>query len=124
MARDLSVAAAFLADQVADATGETITFVRGVNSVSLTATLGSTDHEADPGAGGVTHEFKSVDFIVRAADYTVSGSAVEPARGDVIQYGGNDYVTLPGSDRDKVYRVLDPYGKAIRIHTRLKGASA
>ena len=123
MARDLAAAAAFLADKVAQ-NGVTVTFKRGASEVSLSATLGSTDHAADPGDGGAIHEFKSVDFICKAADYTVSGSAVEPARGDLIVYDGDEYAAAPGSDRDKVFRTLDPFGKTLRIHTTLRGAAS
>lgn len=105
--------------------GETVTYHRGNDSVSLTMVPSALDDEAVSEELGpiVTREYR--DWSGAAADIKPAGSAVEPKRGDLIKHavGGTTYVyevvLPPGGSRhwdwsDSVYTRR-------RIHTKLIG---
>ena len=101
--------------------GETVTYKRDSDSVTLTAVLGQTEFPFEQDDGEVV-EFVSRDFIVAAADQVLSGSAITPASGDEIErtVDGATYtyeVMHPAGERP--YRWSDPDRTTFRVHTRL-----
>jgi len=97
-----------------------VTYVRGGESVELLATLGSTLYEVTDEAGA-TVQAKATDFIVSADELVLGGEPVEPQVGDSIHVaaGGKvlvfEVLELAGAGH---YRPCDPYGAALRIHTK------
>jgi len=103
-----------------------VTYVRGAESVELSATLGQTTYEvADE--FGTTVEAKATDFILSAADLVLSGQKSQPQPGDRIRVTVGDEVhvfevmDLGGAGH---WRPSDPYGHTLRIHTKLVDTEA
>ena len=97
-----------------------VEYKRGVDTVTLDATLGSTRFEvADE--SGMTVEARSTDFIVTAASLVLDGNVVTPEIGDQIRVtrGGVVYVhevlNLGGVGH---YKFSDPFCKTLRIHAK------
>ena len=97
-----------------------ISYVRGAQSVDLSATIGKTTFEVDDGYGVlVRHE--SRDFLVLAADMILNGASVLPRRGDRVRETQGQQVfvyevTAPG--KGPCWRYSDPYRKTLRVHTK------
>ena len=112
---------AWLAGKMKTHAGETVVIVRGVLSVSLTATPGTTLLKLDDGYGGSRIEWTDADWLITAADYVLGGTATEPQRGDRIRrtVGGVIYVyevSAPGAE--PVWRWSDSYQTTYRIHAK------
>lgn len=96
--------------------GVTITYTRGPNSVSVTATVGRTEYEREE-ASGVVLRFESRDFIVEADDLILNSVTVKPQDGDKIVYNGETYEVL-SLDGARPYEPTDNYETQWRIHTK------
>jgi len=97
-----------------------VTYVRGSSSVELSATIGRTVFELRDDYGGI-EKTEARDYIVRAEDLILDGSAVLPERGDEIRETDGAKtcvyeVMAPG--KKPHWRWSDPYRKALRIHTK------
>ena len=117
----LEQAVSWLGDMRTRHLSRTVEYVRGAESVELSATLGSTRYELTDDAGA-TVQAKATDFIVAADELVLSGAVTKPQIGDRIR--------LPAGAAVLVFEVLDlagaghwqpadPFGKALRIHTKL-----
>lgn len=101
------------------ATG-TVTYRRGADGVTLSATIGRTVFEVDDGFG-VLQKFESRDFLVLADELVLGGSPVLPEAGDRIEEvaGATTYVyevMAPG--KEPAWRYSDAYRRTLRIHTK------
>lgn len=100
-----------------------VTYTRGANSVTLSATLGATTYETADEAG-VLVQSKGTDFIVSAADLVLNSVLELPEIGDQIRIaqGGVTQVfqVLPVGDAGH-YRLVDPHGRMLRIHAKQVG---
>jgi hypothetical protein len=116
MADMLSAGAAWLTDRLRASAAATVAYVRGANTATVPATIGSSTFEAQ-NASGVIEQWESRDFIIKTAELPYG----EPQRGDKI------YETLGGAAN--VYEVSAPrgvplfrYGDAfqtcVRVHTK------
>lgn len=99
----------------------TVTYQRGGDSLELAATLGSTSYEVADEAGA-TVQAKATDFIVAADALVLGGVQAAPAVGDRIQVSTAAWtlvyeVLALGSAAH--YRLCDPSGRMLRIHTKL-----
>lgn len=94
-----------------------VTYARGASSVSLSATLGNSDHDSIDTQGNIL-SFHSQDFIFPAADLTFGAGAVEPAKGDTITYASRTYQVLSVGD-GRCFSYMDPYRTGLRVHTKL-----
>jgi hypothetical protein len=93
-----------------------IVYSRDADSVQIAATVGQTTFEVQNDYGAM-EKWESRDFLVTAADLVLSGVQITPQRGDRITDGANVYEVLaPG--KEDVYRLSDPYGVTLRIHTK------
>jgi hypothetical protein len=94
-----------------------VTYKRGFDSVSISATIGKTDYDTQDSEGNLLSG-QMVDFIVRPVDL---GIFIEPKAGDKIQRViGNitetyEVWTPSGQDLFSV----DSYRLSMRIHTQL-----
>jgi len=98
----------------------TVTYQRGVDSVDLAATLGSTTYEVADEAGVIV-QAKATDFIASAEALVLSGAVTRPQVGDRIRVPSGtkvlvfEVLDLGGTGH---YRPSDPHGRMLRIHAK------
>lgn len=94
-----------------------VTYIRGMASVALQATIGRTIFEQRDDYGV---KVESRDFLVRAEDLMLDGDPALPERGDQVREtdGGKVLVyevMAPG--KEPHFRYSDLYRRTLRIHT-------
>lgn len=116
MADMLAVGSAWLTDQLKSAAGTTVSYVRGGNTATMTATIGRSLFEST-NTSGVIEQWESRDYVVKTDELPYG----EPQRGDRIyeQFGtvANVYevVTPRGVP---LFRYGDAFQSCVRIHTK------
>lgn len=116
----LDAAAAWLDDTLQASDGRAVTFRRGADSVSITATVGATPF-IDEAQDGYTIQWESRDFILSSADLILSGDVVQPQVGDVFEQTiGSDVCTflVVAPINGQCFRYADAARQTIRIHTK------
>jgi len=97
-----------------------ITYRRGVDSVSVQATVGRTVFEQDDGSGVIVRT-EVRDYLIDTVDLVLAGQATLPERGDRIEEteGGKKftYEVMP-LGTEPHWRYSDPYRKTLRVHTK------
>ena len=111
----LAQGAAWLEQQRTRHLATIVTYVRGVSTVDVLATIGRTKFEADDGQV-VQVELTDRDFLILVADLTLAGQPTEPERGDLICEGPLEFEVLE-------WRYSDPYRQTFRITTKHTGAT-
>lgn len=101
--------------------GDTVTYQRGADSVSITAVIGGSEGTS-VNAGGVPYSVNTVDFLIEVSDLVLRGSTVEPQRGDRIICDSRVYVVTAENAGERPYRESGPFHQTWRIHTKYKGA--
>jgi len=123
MSNLLEQGAAWLQEQRTRHLTRTGTYLRGGESVELSATIGSTTFEqADE--YGVLHRTESRDYLIAAGDLVLAGKLELPKPGDRIRETDGDQIFLyevmaPGGE--PAWRYSDPYRRTLRIHTKFIG---
>lgn len=106
-----------------EAAGVTITYSRAAVSTSLTAVVGRTVFSRNI-EGGAAIEFGDRDYLIAAADLTLSGVAVEPAKGDraieTINGTAITFECIPPTG-EPAWRWSDPSRTKYRIHMKRVG---
>jgi hypothetical protein len=116
----------WLADQLKEHASRQVVYQRGATELVVQATIGRTLMKLDDGYGGIRMEWTDRDFLIQAADLLIGAAVVTPERGDrvretvgvltsvfeVMAYGG-----------EPPWRISDPFGKLLRIHTKYIGAA-
>ncbi|HHK41649.1 MAG TPA: hypothetical protein ENJ50_04445 [Planctomycetaceae bacterium] len=120
MADLLETGSNWLQDQRTQHMSRTVTYERGIDTVSLSATVGRTVFEIDDGRG-VIQRHEARDFLVLADDLVLAGSKTLPQAGDRVRETQGTTVFVyevmaPGNE--PVWRYSDPYRKTLRIHTK------
>ncbi len=120
MADLLETGSNWLQDQRTQHMSRTVSYERGIDTVSVSATVGRTVFEIDDGHG-VIQRHEARDFLVLADDLVLVGSKVLPQPGDRIRETQGTTVFVyevmaPGNE--PVWRYSDPYRKTLRIHTK------
>ena len=120
MADLLEQGSAWLDQQRLGHISQSVLYCRGVESVTVQATIGRTVFEVDDGTG-ILERIESRDFLILAADLVLAGGVKMPQRGDRIKETSGDKVYVyevlaPG--KEPHYRFSDPYRKTLRIHTK------
>lgn len=132
MADLLEQGATWLNQQRHEHLSRPVIYQRGEASVTLQATIGRTEHEVENGYG-VLEKVETRDFIVRAEDLVLNGSAVLPKRGDrIIEPHGADgeaaltyEVMAPGTrSGSSHFKYADAYRHSLRIHTKHVGTES
>ena len=98
----------------------TVTYVRGIDQVELSATIGRTQFEVDDGYG-VIERIESRDFLVTTVKLILASQTTLPQRGDVIRETEDGTVFVyevlaPG--KEPHWRYSDAYRRTLRIHTK------
>lgn len=110
----------WLGGQLKDAAGLTITYSRGIQSVSLTATATLHQYEITEQDGFVT-TFVSRDYLLHAADLVLDSTAVTPRAGDrigeTIAGTATTFEVVPVGDAP-CYVHEDPDGTLLTVHTK------
>lgn len=99
---------------------ETVTYKRGAESISISATLGAMTYEVVDDHGLLV-KARSSDFLIEAADLVFGGGKTEPKIGDQIRVtSGDDTLVFEVLDLGGVgvFRYSDPYGKVLRVHAK------
>lgn len=105
------------------AAGETVTYKRGSDSVSITAVVGQSQFDEVSATGEIRPLSKTVDFLVKPSSLKLSGSAVLPQRGDQIEKSeGSIYDVLPGTE-GTAWQYSDGRKTFLRIHSVKRVAS-
>lgn len=114
----------WLASQLQEHAGRSVTYTRAAASVTLTATLGRKLLKVGDEFGGLRMVVTDRDYIITAADLILSGSLTLPAKGDTITDAGDPdgvsrtwEVLSPGGD-EAPWNWSDPYRTLIRVHTK------
>jgi hypothetical protein len=107
----------WLAAKLKASASQLVTYQRGRDTVSVSATLGTSDEEVFDSSGGTSMHTKRTDFIVTAEDLILDGETVTPLSGDRIIVGTRTYEVMALAD-GKVYEEF-PYNLLLRIHARL-----
>ena len=97
--------------------GEPATYIRGDSSIPITVVIGNSDFEEVGADGEIRAQTKSVDFLVNPAELILSGSAIEPQRGDRIQKQNGDVFDLLQGSNGSAWRWSEGRQIHYRIHT-------
>lgn len=114
-------AAEWLADELAANLATTVTYRRGSDSVSVSATKGRTQFELENDDGRVTH-WEARDWLIDPAALTFGAGTIEPAAGDQIEEtaGSTTYTyEITGPPGADVWRWTGPHRQQRRIHSQL-----
>lgn len=111
----------WLAGKLEDAAGVSVTYTRGVESVTVTAVVGRTAFSSGDQGGGRRLEFSERDFLIRASELVLGGRAVEPERGDTITHDGERFELMTPETGEPAVRESDPLGTKWRIHAKRVG---
>ena len=102
---------------------QSVVYLRGEESVEVSATIGSTVFNVDDGAGALLR-VESRDYLILAADLVLGGNAILPKRGDQIREtggAGGDQVfvyEVVGPGNEPCWRWSDGYRQTLRVHTK------
>ena len=94
---------------------QSVTYRRGVDEVTISATLGTSEEEVYDDTTSM--KVKRNDFLITAADLILDSELTEPEPGDQIVYGTKTYEVMALSGGQH-YAVL-PGGITLRIHAKL-----
>ena len=101
-------------DRLREQAGQTVTYTRGANSVSLTAVVGqSSNDQLDDTGMPITAQ--SRDYLIKASSLVLASVVTLPQQGDQITDSGATYVVRSvGSEAP--WRYSDLGRTTIRIH--------
>ena len=112
----LAQGAAWLTAQRRASASQTVTYSRGVATVSLSAAIGSSAFSLDN--GNVVLTIESRDYLFAAADLILGGVQVTPLAGDrITEADGQVYEVLPMAG-EPAWRHSDRQRTSLRVHTR------
>lgn len=123
MASLLQRGAEWLAGKLKDTAiaGESITYTRGGDSVTLTATPGKSLLRVMDSSGNSVVEWTDADWLISAADLILAGSTTLPERGDIITRtkGGTVYTyEVRPVESEGAWRWSDENRTIMRVHTK------
>lgn len=120
MTNILQDGAAWLGGQLKDHAGTSITYQRGVDTVTITATATLHEYEVVD-QDGLSTMVLSRDYLVHAADLVLGGAEIAPRAGDQITetIGGVacSFEVMPLGMK-KEYEPVDKDGLLLLIHTK------
>ena len=120
MSNLLKTGLAWLTSQLRTHAAETVTYVRGYDSLDVPATFGKKLLRLSD-EYGIRVEWTDMDFLIAADDLVIGGERITPERGDIIQiamaYDDQAFEVQPfGSE--PAWRWADPHQSMMRIHTK------
>jgi hypothetical protein len=103
-----------------------VTYIRGLDSITIQATVGRSVFQVLSGEGA-TETVERRDYIVRAADLRVGGAVTLPEVGDRVRETVGTQIQeyeVVETGQEPHYRKVDPDGTALRVHTALVKVAA
>lgn len=122
----LSEANDWLNEQLKQHISRQVVYRRADQSVTVTATIGSTLLKLGDDFGGVRIERTDRDYLIAAADLVLDGQPVAPQPGDTIE-DGNDpggqtlVYEVRAPEGEPPWRWSDHYRNLLRIHAKWIG---
>lgn len=118
----LSAGMGALAETLLAHGAQDVIYRRGSKNISIRAALGKSVFETDNGED-MPVQVETRDFICKASDLILDGTAILPAARDRISLNGraHEVLSIPGAPP---YRYCDASRILIRIHTKPFGADA
>ena len=116
----LQTGSEWLADQLKTHGSTEVIYVRGLDQVTVQATIGKTEFEIDDGSG-IVERIQSRDYLIQAADLVLGGSETLPLPGDRIHetQGGTTFVyEVLSLGKEPCWRYSDPFRKLLRVHAK------
>ena len=126
MADMISSGLSWLAGQLKTNVSQTVTYKRGIQSVSIQATFASQILRTSDGQGNSKIERPDADFVFTTADLNFGSGVVEPAAGDIVQvvFGAvtKQFKLMPmAGGSEPAWRYCDAYQIEVRCHTKFIG---
>jgi len=126
VANKLRTAATKLAATLLANAAESIAYTQASSSTAVStdplyAVPAETIREEQDGLGTIV-KIEMQDFLVRQTDLVVSGSQIEPARGDTIVWDSKTYEVMGYGPTGPPADEWDRYDIMWRVHTQLRGA--
>jgi len=120
----LQTGAAHLASRLKSHASRTVTYIRGAQSVSVSATLDSQLLRVSDRLGNTKVERTDRDFLITAADLILGGVVATPERGDEVRvtFGSTVErfsVMAPGTEPH--WRYEDAHQTLLRVHSKFFG---
>lgn len=111
----------YLGERRKEVDSEEVTYARGVNSVTLSASLGHSEvNELIPGVA-VT-QTRRQDFFVDANELILAGNPTEPQVGDrITRQNGSIFRVVSEGEDSAPFDYTTPTEKRLRIHTEQVG---
>ena len=110
----------WLAGQLKNHASVTVKYKRGVESVSVSATVGRSMFELVSAANVLT-KLDVRDYLILADDLILSGSGIQPQAGDTIEETQvsikHTYEVMSPGD-EPLFRFADEFRTMLRIHTK------
>ena len=100
-----------------------VVYNRGVESVTVSATIGRTEFDLERDEVVVKQD-SAKDFLIAAADLVLDGCQIEPQKGDLVRHvvGGVSKIYKVGEVRGlPAFEPADQYGITLRIHAFEQG---
>lgn len=122
MADLLATASTWLDRTLKSSASQTVRYRRGADYVDVSAEFGNSADAAES-SPEVKRAWQQTDFLIVANDLVLSGSAIDPQRGDKIEHTANGQTTvygvLPDELTGKCFRFADDSTKyKLRVHTK------
>lgn len=123
MADRLATGLAHLTRRLQERAGRQVTYRRGADSVTLTATVGSSLLRLTEPGGGSRIERTERDYLIAPDLLVLGGRVVEPRRGDRVEDAadGRVYEVL-APEGEAPWRYADGRGTLLRVHCKDVGA--
>jgi len=102
-------------------TGVTVTYTRGSSSLSNLEAIPTEERYSVPDEQGILQEIHSRDYLVKASELIIGGSAIEPRVGDrIVETIGTVSMTFEvfPIDGQRCFRYRDASRGTLRIHTK------
>lgn len=111
----------WLGDQMQQFASQPVLYVRGENSLPVTATIGRTEFETVD-AHGVLQRLVSRDYLIPVNALTTLNGTTRPERGDEVHEVRDGRLTryqVIAPSGEPHWRYSDAYQRMLRIHTKL-----
>jgi len=115
----------WLAGIMRDRASQDITYLRGMEQVTLAATVGKTTYDLVDADTGAVQQVEARDYLFQAAELILAGSVTLPQPGDLIHETVGDAIhvyQVLAPEGQTVWRYDDPHRIRLRVHTKLADA--
>lgn len=119
MSNMLARGAAMLNRTMKASASESVTYSRGSDAVSVSATPGNTITEMPVDDNGGTIQSRNVDFLIDGPDLILDSATITPRPGDRITRADGTVFEVNALGSEPCFRRSNPHGTLLRIHAIL-----